>query len=106
MFSINFNQLFIEGENNQVFVYVYLNNLCTRDALKVLDRYVKNYKNYDFVKINILFVNVLIPGEHLSTYRKTKCDAIRRILKGFKLIEGHFDYSRNEKVINEAQLIC
>ncbi len=100
-----YNQLFIEGENNQLYIYIHLNELCEKRASKILDKYVQNFKKCDFEKINVSFWEVSIPGEHLSSFRKTSNQAIGRILKGFKYIESYFDFRENQKVIAEPRLI-
>lgn len=100
-----FNQLFIEGENNQLFVYIHLEKLSGKKASKILDSYVKNFKQYDFEKINVSFWDVNIPGEHLSSYRKTSDKAIAKILKGFKFIDSFYDFKQNQKQISEPQVV-
>jgi hypothetical protein len=100
-----YNQLFIEGENNQLYIYIHLSDLCEKRASKILDKYVENFKNHDFEKINVSFWDVNIPGEHLSSFRKTSDRAIGKILKGFKYIDSYFDFRENQKVIAEPKLI-
>jgi hypothetical protein len=100
-----YNQLFIEGENNQIYIYIHLDELCEKIASKVLDKYIKSFKSYDFEKINLSFWDVCIPGEHLSSYRKTNNEAIGRILKGSRCIDACFDFRNSEKVINEPRSI-
>ena len=105
MLRNQYNQLFIEGENNQLYIYVHLNELCEQQASKILDKYVENFKKYDFEKINISFWNVNMPGEHLSSFRKTSDIAIGKILRGFKCINTYFDFRQNQKVIAQPALI-
>jgi hypothetical protein len=100
-----YNQIFIEGENNELYIYIHLNELCEKRASKILDKYIQNFKKYDFEKINVSFWDVSIPGEHLSSFRKTSDQAIGRILKGFKYIESYFDFRENQKVIAQPRLI-
>lgn len=101
-----YNQLFIEGENNQLFIYIHLNDLSERSASRILDKYIENFKHHDLEKINVSFWDVNISGEHLSSFRKTSNLAIGRILKGYKCIESYFDFKDNLKVVTEARLIC
>lgn len=100
-----YNQMFIEGEDNQLYIYIHLNEFCEKKASRILDKYVENFKKYDFEKINVSFWDVNIPGEHLSSFRKTSNQAIGRILKGFKCIESYFDFRENQKVIAQPRLI-
>ncbi len=105
MFNTLYNQLFIESENNELFIYIHLDKLCEKKASLILDKYVENFKKYEFEKINVSFWNVNIPGEHLSSFRKKTNAAINRILKGFKVINSYYDFKINLKVIAEPQLI-
>lgn len=105
MLNILYNQLFIEGENNQLFIYIHLNELCEKRASRILDKYVESFKHHDFEKINVSFWDVNIPGEHLSSFRKTSNMAIGRILKGSKCIDSYFDFRENQKVIAEPRMI-
>ncbi|MCI0450603.1 MAG: hypothetical protein L0Y79_12625 [Chlorobi bacterium] len=99
------NQLFIEGENNQLFVYVYLQELTKRSASKILDHYVESFKNLDFEKIYVSFWSRGISGEHLSKFLKTSDKVIARMLKGIRHIETCFDFKKNLKVINRTRKI-
>jgi len=99
------NQLFIEGENNHLYVYVHLNEFKQTTASKVLDNYIEAFRGLDFEKIYVSFWNRGVPGEHLSTFRKTSNKAIGRILKGMKCIESYFDFKENLKVINKPRLV-
>jgi len=100
-----YHQLFIEGENNQLFIYIHLNELCEKEASIILDKYINSFKKYDFEKINVSFWNVNMPGEHLSSFRKTSNQAIAKILRGFKYIDTYFDFKLKHKVIEQPQLI-
>jgi hypothetical protein len=103
--SILTNQLFIEGENNRLYVYVYLNEFKKTNASKILDNYIDTFRGLDFEKIYVSFWNKGVPGEHLSTFRKTSNRAIGKILKGMKYIDSYFDFKENLKVINSPRLV-
>ena len=97
------NQLFIEGENNNIFIYFHLENFKAVSASKVLDSYIETYKKYDFERLNISFCNTGVPGEHLSTFRKTGDKALGKLLKGIRCIDAHFHFKQNEKVISRPK---
>jgi hypothetical protein len=97
------NQLFIEGENKDIFIYFHLEKFRTVSASKVLDNYIEIYKDADFNRINISFCNKGVPGEHLSTFRKTRNMAIGKILKGIRCIDAYFHFKENQKVISKPK---
>lgn len=97
------SQLFIEGENNNLFIYFHLHDFKINRASEILEKYVENFREQDFEKINISFCNKGVPGEHLSQYRKTNNRAIGKILKGIKCITAHFHYKDNVKIINKPK---
>lgn len=97
------SQLFIEGENNSLFVYFHLQDFRINRATEILEKYVENFKELDFDRINISFCNKGVPGEHLSDYRKTNNQAIAKILKGIKCITAHFHFKDNIKVVNRPK---
>lgn len=99
------SQLFIEGENNCLFIYFHLHDFKINRASQILERYVENFREHDIEKINISFCNRGVPGEHLSQYRKTNSRAIAKILKGIKCISAHFHYKDNVMVINRPKAI-
>ena len=99
------NQLFIEGENNNLFIYFHLHDFKIHRASEILERYIETFKKSDFEKLNVSFFNTGLPGEHLSTFRKTNDRAIGKILKGIKCISAYFHYKENVKVINKPKLI-
>jgi hypothetical protein len=99
------SQLFIEGENNRLYIYVYLHQFKIGTASKILDNYIETFKDKEFEKIYVSFWNKGVPGEHLSTFRKTSNKAIGRILKGIKYIESYFDFNENLKVINKPRSV-
>jgi len=99
------NQLFIEGENNNIFIYFHLENFKVVSASKVLDSYIETYKNYDFDKLNISFCNTGVPGEHLSNFRKTGNKAIGKLLKEVRCINAYFHFKQNEKIISRPKKI-
>lgn len=100
------NQLYIEGENNNLFIYFHLKNFSIVKASEVLDKYVEAFKDRDFDNINISFCNKGVAGEHLSTFRKTSNQAIGKILKGIKFMDACFNFKDNLKVINKPKQIC
>jgi hypothetical protein len=100
-----FNQLFIEGENNQLYIYIHLKLFDEKKAAKILDKYVDSFKRHDFEKIYVLFWNVSFPGEHLSSFRRTSNVAIGKLLKGFKYINSFYDFKNQSRLISEPQLI-
>jgi hypothetical protein len=99
------NQLYIEGENNDLFIYFHLQDFKIRRASEILEMYIETFKGRDFEKINISFYNKGLPGEHLSTFRKTNNHAIAKLLKGIKCISAFFLYKENVKVINKPRFI-
>ncbi|MEO8512466.1 MAG: hypothetical protein ABI543_02790 [Ignavibacteria bacterium] len=99
------NQLYIEGENNDLFIYFHLHDFKIGRASEILERYINTFKERDFEKINISFCNRGVPGEHLSVYRKTNNRAIAKLLKGIKCISAHFHTKENKRVINKPKLI-
>jgi hypothetical protein len=105
MFSSVYSQLFIEGENNHLYVYIHLKALCADMVSEILDKYIKCFKKYDFEKMHISFWNVNLPGEHLSSYRKTSNRAISKILRGFKHIDSCYDFRKKQKVIPLPQVV-
>lgn len=99
------NQLYIEGENNRLYIYVHLQNLKRMTASRILDSYVEAFRDRDFEEIRVSFWNMGVPGEHLSTFRKTSNKAIGRILKGIKYIDTFFQYKDNVKKIYKPKLV-
>jgi hypothetical protein len=99
------SQLFIEGENNNLFIYFHLQDFKINRASEILENYAENFRELDFEKISISFCNKGVPGEHLSQYRKTNNRAIAKILKGIKCITAHFQYKDNVKVINKPKAL-
>lgn len=99
------NQLYIEGEDNKLYIYVHLENFRRVNASKVLENYVEAYKNRDFDQIVVSFWSTGVPGEHLSTFRKTSNKAIAKILKGIKFIDALFHYKDNYQMISKPKLI-
>lgn len=99
------NQLYIEGENNRLYIYVHLRNLRKMTASRILDSYVETFRNRDVDEICVSFWNMGVPGEHLSLFRKTSNAAIGKILKGIKYIDTFFDYKDNIKRIEKPRLI-
>ncbi len=101
------NQIFIEGENHQLYVYVHLDKFKfkKREASKIMDIYIRNFAGDDFEKINILFWDKNLAGEHLSLFRKTCNEAIGRILKGARCMVSCFDFKENSKIINNPQVV-
>ena len=97
------NQLFIEGEDNSLFIYFHLHDFRINRAAEILEEYVENVRELDFDKINISFCDKGVPGEHLSRYRKTNNRAIGKILKGIKCISAHFLFKDNVKVVNKPK---
>lgn len=94
-------QLYIEGENNNLFIYFHLQDFKIKHAGKILESYIDNFRDHDLEMINIAFYDKGLPGEHLSTYRKTNNTALAKIFKGIRCITAYFHYKNNEKVINE-----
>ena len=99
------NQLYIEGENNDLFIYFHLHDFKTRRASEILEMYIETFKERDFEKINISFYDKGLPGEHLSTFRKTNNHAIGKLLKGIKCISAFFHFKDKIKVVNKPKLI-
>ncbi len=99
------NQLFIEGEDNKLYIYVHLQNFRRTNASRVLDSYVEAFKDRDFDQIVVSFWNTGVPGEHLSTFRKTSNKAIAKILKGIKFIDAFFQYKDNYRMVSKPKLI-
>ncbi|KXK48744.1 MAG: hypothetical protein UZ05_CHB002001988 [Chlorobi bacterium OLB5] len=99
------NQLYIEGENNSLFIYFHLHDFKIKRASEILENYIDNFRKHDLEKINIFFYDKGVPGEHLSTYRKTNNRALTKIFKGIKCITSCFHYKNNEKIINKPRLI-
>lgn len=99
------NQLYIESENNKLFVYVHLKKLGQTTVSRIFNNYIESYRKNDFEAISVSFWNTGIPGEHLSTFRKTNCNAIGKILKGIRYIDAFFHYKDNIKKINKPILI-
>ncbi len=97
------SQLFIEGENNNLFIYFHLHDFKLNRASEILEKYAENFRKLDFEKINISFCSKGVPGEHLSQYRKTNNRAIAKILKGIKCITAQFHYKDNVIVINKPK---
>jgi len=100
------NQLYIEGENNRLYIYVHLHNLKPMTASRILDSYVEAFRDRDFEEICVSFWNMGVPGEHLSSFRKTSNAAIGKMLKGLKYINTFFDYKGNVKRIEKPRLIA
>jgi hypothetical protein len=99
------NQLYIEGENNRLYIYVHLHNLKRMTASRILDSYVEAFRNRDLDEICVSFWNTGVPGEHLSSFRKTSNVTIGKLLKGLKYINTFFDYRGNVKRIEKPRLI-
>lgn len=98
------SQLFIEGEDNSLFVYFHLHDFSINRALEILEKYAEDFRERDFENINIAFCNMGAPGEHLSLYRKTNNRVLGRILKGIKCISAKFQYKDNLKIVNKPRL--
>ncbi len=98
-------QLFIEGENNDLFIYFHLQEFKTKHASDILEKYIEAFRERDFDKINISFCNKGVPGEHLSTFRKTNNIAIGKILKGIKCISAYFHFKDNIKIISRPKAL-
>ncbi len=99
------NQLYIEGENNDPFIYFHLHDFKIGRASEILEKYIETFRGRDFEKISISFYNKGVPGEHLSTFRKTNNQAIAKLLKGIKCISAYFHFKENKRVINKPKLI-
>lgn len=99
------NQLFIEGENNHLFIYFHLQDFKLNKASEILHRYIDNYREHDIEQISISFCNKGVPGEHLSNFRKTNNRAIAKILKGIKCISACFHYKENKLTINKPRAL-
>ncbi len=98
----NNSLIFIEGKQNQLFVYVYLRDFKMEKALTTLDFYIPRYENKDFKKIKIFCWNRCVPGDFLSMFRRNinrRCT--RLLLRGARYIEASFDYINDIKVLNE-----
>lgn len=98
------NQLHIEGENNELFIYFHLHDFKLFRALEVLEEYISAFKSRDFEKINVSFLNTGVPGEHLGNFRRTKNEAIGKVLKGVKCIDACFHSKDNLKVFSLPKL--
>lgn len=99
------SQLYIEGEKDELFIYFHLRDFKLVRVFEVLDRYIDVFRNRDLDKISISFFNRGVPGEHLSSYRKTNDKAIGKLLKGIKCIDACFHFKDNIRVINKPKLI-
>ncbi|MEO8513842.1 MAG: hypothetical protein ABI543_09800 [Ignavibacteria bacterium] len=99
------NQLYIEAENNRLFVYIHLQNLRPLRASRIFDNYIEAYREKDFEEICVSFWNIGIPGEHLSTFRRTNNLVIGKILKGIKYIDAYFHYRDNVKKIHPTKYV-
>lgn len=99
------NQLYIEVENNRLFVNIHLQDLRQMTATRIFDNYIEAYREKDFDIICVSFWNIGIPGEHLSTFRRTNSIVIGKILKGIKYIDAYFNYKDNVKMIHKPRLM-
>ena len=102
-----FDQLTIEGEGKNLYIYIYLREFSKKLASRVMDRYIKKYKDKDFEGLYLTFIDRNIAGDFLSYCRNNPTNEnIIKPLAGTKVFKAFYDFNFTSKQIEDATVIC
>ena len=91
-----YSQLFIEGEGNYLHIFIYLKDFSKKFAAKVMDSYIKKFKDNNFEGIYLTFWDKYIAGDFLRYYKYNSTDknVIKPII-GTKVFKARYDFTNS-----------
>lgn len=101
-----FSQVFIEGNEHDLLIYVYLKDFSKKFASKVLNYYVRKYKDKNFKSLYMTFWDRHIAGDYLGYYKDNSSNFdIVKPLVGTRILKAQYDFGYSSKRFDEIMVI-
>lgn len=99
-------QLNIENREKDIIVNVYLNNFSKSIASKILNRYIRKYKEKNCTNIQIFFWDTCIAGDYISFLQKNFDKSyLMQTIKGVKYIYAYFNFSNKIRSVYNPTVV-
>jgi hypothetical protein len=106
MIKSQFSQMLIEGNDRDLLIFVYLKDFSKKIASRVLDHYVKKYKDKDFKGLYLTFWDTNFAGDYLGFYKNNSSNLkIAKPLIGTRILKAYYDFSSRFSGIEDITVI-
>jgi hypothetical protein len=106
MITKQFSQMLIEDNDKNLLIFVYLKDFSKKIASKVLNYYIKKYKDKDFRGLYMTFWDTNFAGDYLGYYKDNSSNLnIAKPLVGTRILKAFYDFSSQFSGIEEITVI-
>lgn len=106
MTASRFSQMFIEGNDGDLQIFVYLKDFSKKFASKVLSDYVKKYKDKDFKSLYLTFWDTHFAGDYLGYYKNNSSNLkIAKPLIGTRILKASYDFTSSSGQLEDITVI-